>query len=181
MTENLQHQPRAEKLLATIRATGTMAALLAFGMLAHAAKGRAWNAGVTMDAATTRTFIETGVTAQAGNAGTTTWVAAQLHGVTIQDTQLSIRSDEFLFIVTDTTEKSHSLYGIAGRAIANHKRGCRIIINDPIMFSPEGSTLYVIDADGKECKLDLIRQTRIAPPKAPLPPITTGPSAEKKP
>jgi hypothetical protein len=177
MTENLQHLAGTARFLTIMRVMAILVVLLAVGAVVYAAKGRTWSAGVTTDAATTRTFIETGVTAQAGNAGTTTWVAAQLHGVTIQDTQLSIRSDEFLFIVTDTTEKSHSLYGIAGRAIANHKRGCRIIINDPIMFSPQGSTLYVIDADGKECKLDLLRQTRIAPPPvAPATPImaTTG-------
>lgn len=136
----------------------------------YAAKDHTWSNAFTVDAKTARTYVPTGITAQAGTAGTTAWATAQLHSMTIQETQLVIVSPEFLFVVNDTTEKSHSLYGIAGRAIANHKRGCRIIINDPIVYYVERSTVYVIDADGRECKLDLIRQERIvAPPATPAP------------
>lgn len=157
------------------KALSIISTILILVGVAPAAKEHAWLPAFTVDAKTAREYVPVGVTAQAGTAGTSTWAAAQLHSMTIQETQLVIVSPEFLFLVNDTTEKSHSLYGIAGRAIANHKRGCRIIVNDPIMYYVEKSTVYVIDADGRECKLDLIRQERIT---APSPPVAAVPSKQ---
>ena len=46
-------------------------------------------------------------------------------------------------------------------AIANRKHGCRFIIGDQAKYAQEKNYLYVLDADGKECTLDITRQERV--------------------
>jgi hypothetical protein len=36
------------------------------------------------------------------------------------------------------------------------------MVNDKIKYAQEKRKLYVMDADGKECKLDILRQERLA-------------------
>ena len=91
----------------------------------------------------------------------------QIHSMTLQETELMIVNKDFLFVVSDVAEKGSGLYGSLGRAIYNRKHGCHIIVNDPVDFYQEKTTVYVLDVDGKECKMDLIRQERVVKPVSP--------------
>jgi hypothetical protein len=93
----------------------------------------------------------------------------QIHGMALQETELLIVNKDFLFVVSDVAEKGSGLYGSLSRAIYNRKHGCHIIVNDPIDFYQEKTNVYVLDVDGKECKMDLIRQERVTkpPPASP--------------
>ncbi len=55
----------------------------------------------------------------------------------------------------------HGLVAITSHAIAKRKHGCRFIVGDEVKFWQEKAVLHVVDADGKECKLDILRQERL--------------------
>ncbi len=77
----------------------------------------------------------------------------------IRDDQLLILSDEFAYVVEDTrVSGGHGLVAITEPAIANRKHGCRFIVGDDVKFWQERAVLHVVDADGKECKVDILRQ-----------------------
>jgi hypothetical protein len=79
----------------------------------------------------------------------------------IRDDQLLVLSDEFAYVVEDTrVSGGHGLVAITSHAIANRKHGCRFIVGDDVKFWQEKAVLHVIDADGKECKVDILRQER---------------------
>jgi len=44
--------------------------------------------------------------------------------------------------------------------IANHRHGCRFVVGDDVKYSQERGDLWVLDADGKECKEPILRQER---------------------
>ncbi len=46
--------------------------------------------------------------------------------------------------------------------MANPKHGCRFIVGDEIKYDQDTDTRspYALDADGKECELDIVRQER---------------------
>ena len=95
------------------------------------------------------------------NATTTT--NSHVHYMAIQDTQLLLVGDEYSYVVDDPVAKSVGLptHGIVTRSIMNRKHGCRFIIGDDVRYAQEKSKLFVLDADGKECKLDIVRQERV--------------------
>jgi hypothetical protein len=84
--------------------------------------------------------------------------------MTVQDTQLLIVADDFLYIVNDTVLKGRELYGSLARAIANRKHGCHVIIGDPVQYAQDRAMLIVKDVDGKECRMEIVPQERVAPP-----------------
>jgi hypothetical protein len=81
---------------------------------------------------------------------------------TISDTQLMILAPEFAYVIEDTrvTGKT-SLIGLTERAISNRHHGCRFIVGDDVRFWQEKAILHVIDTDGKECKVEVLRQERL--------------------
>jgi hypothetical protein len=159
---------------------------------AGAADHRDWNTGKVLDSQTAKTFVQTGASTQShatansnGSAtantfggttsatysGTTTTNGVsetQVHTMIVQDNQLLIVGNEFLFLVNDSVEKGVGigLHGSLSRAIANRKHGCRLIINDPVQYAQDKAALYVKDVDGKECKMDIVKQERLAQPAA---------------
>lgn len=177
-------------------------ALLALSVALYGAKAHNWQSGTVLDSKTVKTYVQTGSSTQTNGAATTTGTSSgtfiqsgnsgsssgtfdattrshetsdtQIHGMNLQESQLVIVTADFLFVVSDTVEKGRGVYGSLARAIDNRKHGCHIIIGDPVDFYQEKTTLFVADVDGKECKMDLIRQERVAKPAAP-------PAAEKKP
>jgi hypothetical protein len=44
--------------------------------------------------------------------------------------------------------------------IANRRHGCRFIVGDNVKYSQEKGDLWVLDADGKEFKVPILRQER---------------------
>jgi len=81
-----------------------------------------------------------------------------LNHVTVKEAQVRIVGKDYEYLAYDGTSAQS---GLLTRGIANRKHGCRFIVNDDVKYAQEKSALYVIDADGKECKLDVLRQERI--------------------
>ena len=81
-----------------------------------------------------------------------------LNQVTVREAQVRIVGKEFEYLAYDSTSAQT---GLLTRTIANRKHGCRFIVNDEVKYVQEKSKLYVRDADGKECKLDILRQERL--------------------
>jgi hypothetical protein len=159
---------------------------------AYAAKQIDWKTGRVLDTQSAKTFVQTGSSTQAnatantfGTASSTTsgnfssgtysgttgvhgTSETQIHSMTIQETQLLIVTNEFLYVVTDTVQKGIGLNGSLARAIANRKHGCHVIVNDPVQYSQDKSTLLLMDVDGKVCKMEIVRQERPVQP-VPMP------------
>ena len=75
-----------------------------------------------------------------------------------RESEVRIVGEIYEYIAYDSTTADA---GLLGRTLANRKHGCRFIVNDEVKYSQEKKTLYVLDADGKECKLDILRQERL--------------------
>jgi hypothetical protein len=65
--------------------------------------------------------------------------------------------DDYVYTVQDSIQKGG---GLLTRALANRKRGCRFIVGEEIQYAQDKGNLSVLDADGKECKLQIIRQEK---------------------
>jgi hypothetical protein len=83
---------------------------------------------------------------------------------TIRDTDLMILGADFAYVIEDSrvTGKT-SLVGLTERAISNRHHGCRFIIGDDVKYYQEKAVLHVLDADNKECKVEVLRQERLKP------------------
>ena len=81
---------------------------------------------------------------------------------TIRDTDLMILGKDFAYVIEDTrvTGKT-SLVGLTERAISNRHHGCRFIVGDDVKYYQEKAVLHVLDADNKECKVEVLRQERL--------------------
>ncbi len=145
-----------------------------------------WNTGKVLDSAMSRTYVTTGAstqssatttgTAMAVSSGPTTTASGvattnqtattTVHHAVIQDTQLLIVGLPYEYVIDDPVLKSvgNPVHGSLGRAIANRGHGCRFVIGEDALYWQEGPKLHVLDADGKQCKLDIVRQTRINKP-----------------
>jgi len=176
-----------------MRSVVTLAVLLAFACAAKD-KDRVWKTGMVLDSQSAKTFVQTGSSTQtngtASTFGTTSSTTVgntssgtfsgttsvhetsetQIHSMTIQDTQLLIVADDFLYVVNDTVLKGIGLNGSLARAIINRKHGCHVIIGDPVQYSQDKATLFLRDVDGKECKMEIVRQERVAQPAPPSKP-----------
>jgi hypothetical protein len=89
--------------------------------------------------------------------------STRIHGITIRDTELAIVSDEFAYVVLDSTPRPGTggvVGAVAGLASAR-RHGCRFIVNDDGQFYQDKGTLHVLDADNKECKTEILRQERL--------------------
>jgi hypothetical protein len=83
---------------------------------------------------------------------------------TIRDTDLMILGDEFAYVIEDSRVSGKtSLVGLTERAISNRHHGCRFIVGDDVKFYQEKAVLHILDADGKECKAEVLRQERLKP------------------
>ncbi|HXE13970.1 MAG TPA: hypothetical protein VN633_17710 [Bryobacteraceae bacterium] len=154
-----------------------------------AKKDLAWKTGKVLDSQAAKAYFQSGATTNGssdttafGSAttyGNTTTASAtahtnsnaetQIHHMAIESTQLVIVGDEYTYLVNDDVEKAVGppLRGSLGRAIANRKHGCRYIVGDSIQYAQEKSNLWVTDGDGKKCKLEIVRQERLASAATP--------------
>jgi hypothetical protein len=82
-----------------------------------------------------------------------------LNSVTVKESAVRIVGADYEYIAYDSTSAQT---GLLTRTLANRKHGCRFIVNDEVRYAHEKSKLYVRDADGKECKLDILRQERLS-------------------
>jgi len=102
----------------------------------------------------------TDTTSTAITSGETT-SSTQIAFANIRDNQLVILGNEFAYVVEDTRVSGGTVLGAAVQAIKNRKHGCRFIVGDDVKFWQDKAILHVIDADGKECKVDILRQERL--------------------
>jgi hypothetical protein len=146
-----------------------------------------WLTGKVLDANAKRDIVQTGSTFHANTFGTgtattsgsrynnnynaitqasgqsaTTGYSRVQHEV-FQENQIVIQGVQYLYTVDDLTKKATDFLqqGALARAIANRKHGCRMIIGDPVLYEQAKDKLFVQDADGKVCKMDIVRQERI--------------------
>jgi hypothetical protein len=130
-----------------------------------------WKTGKVLDSRVAKSSVATGATtntsgtANTDSTGQTTINATgntHFDFTTIRENQLVILGDEFAYVIEDTrVTGGHGAIGIAERAIANRKHGCRFIVGDNVKFWQEKAVLHVRDADDKECKTDILRQERL--------------------
>jgi len=134
------------------------------GVPMEAKKGTNWMTGKLLDAHTAKTYVDTSAsTDTTATSSTTSASRTKINTIVIQDTQLLIAGNEYAYLVSDPVAKPVGLatHGIVTRAIMNHGHGCRFVVGNDISYYQKKATLYVIDADGRECKLDILRQERL--------------------
>jgi hypothetical protein len=151
---------------------------LAFSLLAFAAKeARTWKTAKVLDSATSQqSFVTGSVTNTSGTAttngssttmGSTTTGTATTTGhststtalqrVTIQANELVLVGDDYLYVVRDERRKGGP---VLATAIHNRHHGCRFIVGEDVKYSQEKGELWILDADGKECKVPILRQQK---------------------
>jgi hypothetical protein len=143
------------------------ATLLVLGFAAASADAKKeidWMTARVLDSHTAKTYVESSASTNTTAASSTTSVSqTKINTMAIQETQLLIAGSEYAYLISDPVTKPVGLptHGIVTRAIANRGHGCRFVVGDDIRFYQEKSALHVVDADGKECKLDILRQERL--------------------
>jgi uncharacterized protein len=113
----------------------------------RASKQKDWKTGKVLDSNSARTSI----------------IVGTLKAIDIRNTQLAIAGKEFAYVVNDnrTVGASSTAAGGIIEGIANRRHGCRFIVNDTVRFYQDKAILHVVDADGKECRTDIVRQERL--------------------
>jgi hypothetical protein len=86
-----------------------------------------------------------------------------VHSLTIYDNQLALLGSDFMYVIEDTRigGLGHGVAGITQSAISNRHHGCRFIVGDEVKYWQEKAIIHVLDADNKECKVDVLRQERL--------------------
>jgi hypothetical protein len=84
-----------------------------------------------------------------------------LQYVTVQTNELLLVGDKYFYVIADSTQKGNTLlaYAVTNRVV-NRKHGCRFIVGEETMYSQEKGKLHIIDVDGRECNVPIIRQQR---------------------
>ena len=145
-------------------------------------KETGWRVGKVLDSKSVKTYRQTSSTTTTGGTaigsdGMTNISLAsntRIQGIVVQDTELLVLGKEYGYVVTDSVVTSTSgSNGRAGdfiissisRALASRKHGCRFVIGDNVKYVQDKSTLNVLDADGKQCSMAIVRQERIVLPE----------------
>jgi len=94
-----------------------------------------------------------------------------LHSLNVQNNQLLLLGVDFAYVIEDTRIDGvgHGLIGAAQRTLENRHKGCHFIIGDSVQYWQDKDKLHIYDADGKECKVDILRQERLKPVNPPNP------------
>ena len=135
--------------------------------LLSAGKEPDWKTGKVLNSATAKTYVPAGattnttVTATGNTADATSRTTIQT--MAIRDTQLVIVSDEFAYVIEDTRTQGGftNVHSAVINAVSGRHHGCRFIVGDDVKFYQDKAILHVIDADGKECKTEVLRQERL--------------------
>jgi hypothetical protein len=155
-----------------IRLPKAVALMVFSAVFLFGGKDRDWQTGKVLDSLAARTYIQTGASTTATTsgglapyygAGSSVSSNTRIDQTAIQDTQLWIVGSEYSYVVNDSVQKAVGVptHGIIRRSIANRKHGCRFVVGDEIKYSQEKANIYVLDPDGKVCKLDILRQERV--------------------
>jgi len=121
---------------------------------------------------TTALQSSTSVNSTAAASGQSTSYTA-IQRAAVQTNELLIVTHRYLYVIEDTRTYAP---GFLINALANRKRGCRFVVGEDIKYAQEKGYLWVLDPDGKECKVPIMRQQVLekdnlaaggAPPPAP--------------
>ncbi len=116
-------------------------------------KGHDWKIGRVVDSFTAKNYFVNG----------------GLVEMTIRDTELAIVGNGFAYILRDFRVQGGGtpppIPHVIIQTISNRHHGCRFIVNDDVPFYQSKSVLHVMDADSKECTVDILRQERLQPGK----------------
>jgi hypothetical protein len=138
--------------LISMRRSSLIIALVASALYAGTPPSPTWKIAKVLDSQATKT-----------RAGIINPTAESIP--TITDAQLMILGDEFAYVMQDSrVSGATSLIGQAERAISNRHHGCRFIVGDDVKYWQDKATLHILDADGKECKAEVLRQERLKRP-----------------
>jgi hypothetical protein len=161
-----------------------LAALFTVGFAFGAKKKRDWRVGRVVDAASTKSVYVSGSTTTAEASGTvspdygagstvtgTGTAQTRVHYTHVTDNDIIIVGQDYVFNIEDSVASGGKAAIALGHAIANRHHGCRFVVGEDVKYSQEKNKLYVLDADGKECKAEILRQERI---QKPQPPVETG-------
>jgi hypothetical protein len=131
------------------------------------AKNHDWKTGKVLNSKTAKTYVPVGATTNttvtaAGNTAAAT-SRTTIQTMAIRDTQLLIVSDECAYLTEDTRAQSGftNVHSAVISAVSGRHHGCRFIVGDDVKFYQDKAILHVIDADGKECKSEVLRQERL--------------------
>jgi len=140
-----------------------------FCLLCLAAKSeRDWKVGKVLDSSRSQESYVTGSVTNAQGSGTATGTnttvqargsstgITTVHRVTINSNQLLVQGADYFYVIEDSQQKGGGLKG----AIANRHHGCRFIVGEDVKYAQEKGDLWIIDADGKECKVPIVRQEK---------------------
>jgi len=108
----------------------------------------------------TATTTGAGTTVMSGTAtasGQSTSSTA-IQRIAVQANELLIVADKYLYVVRDSKSYVSGLDAMLRNAIANRKHGCRFVVGEDIKYAQEKGDLWVLDSDGKECKVAILRQ-----------------------
>lgn len=149
---------------------------LAFVLLTLGATKRDWKTGRVADSVAGSSVRETGSTTTASTSASTIGTISPDYGagstLDAQTTATSTATTRVRYITTNEVTVIGESYvyqlqdpmrrggGLLTNAIANRKHGCRFIVGADVQYAQEKGKLYVLDADGKECKLDIARQEK---------------------
>jgi hypothetical protein len=158
-----------------------LVALFTFGFALGAKKDRDWRVGRVADAAATKSVYVSGTTTTAQASGTvspdngagsnidaTATAQTRVHYTHVTDNDIIIVGQDYMYNVEDSAASGGKPAIALGHAIANRHHGCRFVVGEDVKFSQEKNKLYVIDADGKECKTEILRQERIQNSQPPV-------------
>ena len=159
-----------------------MRAVIALSILtvfASAAKQRDWQTGKVTDAESYRRTYTAGTTSQSTTTGTigpdygtgstvnaTTKTTTSVEHTQVKTSLVLIVSEHYVYYVEDSTTKFGPTEGSSGagyqvgRILRNRKHGCRFVVGEGVKYAQEKGTLHVVDADGKECSLGILRQEK---------------------
>jgi hypothetical protein len=130
--------------------------------------GRYYELGKVLDSESTRTHeesgsITTGTISPDYGGGSTLTASTRTTHWDIRETELLIVGGQFTYVVDKRTSRTWDgkPAWVLGSAIASATHhGCRFVVEDYVRFSQDKGKLFVIDADGNECKFDIVRQER---------------------
>jgi len=140
------------------------------GPALSAEKARDWQTGKVLDSEMAKSYIVTTSTtsraaAASGPEGSAAAVSSSTvsHVTTVRENELVIVGSEFAFVVEDTKATGGAPAIAIIHVVANRHHGCRYIVGDSIVYAQEKPKLHILDADGKECLTEILRQERLRP------------------
>jgi hypothetical protein len=137
-------------------------------------KDKVWKTGLVVDANTVKRIYPMGSTTDSRASGTATTLGntttATATGTAntrilyggVRNSELLVAGEDYIYTVQDSPALSSRtiLLGVPSRS------RCRFVVGDNIGYAQDRGTLHVLDADGKECKMEILRQEKLPTPRA---------------